>query len=80
MLRMKKKSCLESHISLKNGSYSLFLPQQASVGGSPMYRIEKKLGKGGFGQVYVGRRIGATGPGALEVPDDIIENSIPCLK
>lgn len=31
-----------------------------------MYRIERKLGKGGFGQVYVGRRIGA-GPGALEV-------------
>ncbi|MBA0578101.1 hypothetical protein Gorai_020401, partial [Gossypium raimondii] len=43
------------------------LPEKVSVGGSPMYRIEKKLGKGGFGQVYVGRRIGATGPGALEV-------------
>ena len=25
-----------------------------------MYRIERKLGKGGFGQVYVGRRISAT--------------------
>nr|KJB07483.1 hypothetical protein B456_001G026300 [Gossypium raimondii] len=45
------------------------LPEKVSVGGSPMYRIEKKLGKGGFGQVYVGRRIGATGPGALEVMD-----------
>ena len=31
-----------------------------------MYKIEKKLGKGGFGQVYVGRRMGA-GPGAVEV-------------
>ncbi|XVF48583.1 hypothetical protein PTKIN_Ptkin03bG0202200 [Pterospermum kingtungense] len=43
------------------------LPEKVQVGGSPMYRIERKLGKGGFGQVYVGRRIGATGPGAVEV-------------
>ena len=37
-----------------------------------MYRIDRKLGKGGFGQVYVGRRISGgtsdrTGPGASEV-------------
>ena len=37
-----------------------------------MYRVEKKLGKGGFGQVFVGRRVSggserATGSGALEV-------------
>lgn len=39
-----------------------------------MYRLERKLGKGGFGQVYVGRRVSAgsssditTGPGAVEV-------------
>lgn len=42
------------------------------MGGSPVYRIERKLGKGGFGQVYVGRRVGPhsnerTGPGAIEV-------------
>ncbi|XP_058074199.1 casein kinase 1-like protein HD16 isoform X2 [Magnolia sinica] len=51
------------------------LPEKVQVGGSPMYRIERKLGKGGFGQVYVGRRISAapggidrtTGPGAIEV-------------
>ncbi|XWS17690.1 hypothetical protein CRYUN_Cryun33cG0089000 [Craigia yunnanensis] len=43
------------------------LPEKVQVGGSPMYRLERKLGKGGFGQVYVGRRIGTTGPGAVEV-------------
>ncbi|KAH7560422.1 hypothetical protein JRO89_XS10G0013700 [Xanthoceras sorbifolium] len=42
------------------------------VGGSPLYKIERKLGKGGFGQVFVGRRVhGGTertsGPGAMEV-------------
>ena len=38
-----------------------------------MYKTERKLGKGGFGQVYVGRRVSSvntndrTGAGALEV-------------
>ena len=38
-----------------------------------MYKLEKKLGKGGFGQVYVGRRVSSsntndrTGSGAVEV-------------
>ena len=57
-------------------SYPLFLLQQVQVGGSPMYRLERKLGKGGFGQVYVGRRIGTTGPGALEVWNYFISNFI----
>lgn len=49
------------------------LPERVQVGGSPMYRIERKLGKGGFGQVYVGRRVSGgiandrTGSGATEV-------------
>ncbi|TYG97918.1 hypothetical protein ES288_A10G076300v1 [Gossypium darwinii] len=49
------------------------LPEKVQFGGSAVYRIEKKLGKGGFGQVCVGRRISAVntndrnGSGALEV-------------
>ncbi|KAK9128521.1 hypothetical protein Syun_017318 [Stephania yunnanensis] len=46
-------------------------PERVQVGGSPVYKIERKLGKGGFGQVFVGRRVSGgndrTGPGALEV-------------
>ncbi|CAI5991912.1 unnamed protein product, partial [Closterium sp. NIES-65] len=41
------------------------------VGGSPVYKMERKLGKGGFGQVYVGRRVSGgnerVGPNAVEV-------------
>jgi serine/threonine protein kinase len=41
---------------------------QVKVGNSPVYKIERKLGKGGFGQVYVGRRIsGGTDADATEV-------------
>jgi serine/threonine protein kinase len=44
---------------------------QVQVSGSPVYKIERKLGKGGFGQVYVGRRVSGgterTGPQAVEV-------------
>lgn len=41
------------------------------MGNSPVYKIERKLGKGGFGQVYVGRRAHGgsdrIGPDAIEV-------------
>ncbi|XP_022951524.1 casein kinase 1-like protein HD16 isoform X2 [Cucurbita moschata] len=49
------------------------LPEKVQVGGSPLYKVERKLGKGGFGQVYVGRRMGPTslnersGSGAVEI-------------
>lgn len=36
------------------------LPEKCQVGGSPVFVLERKLGKGGFGQVYVGRRTTAT--------------------
>lgn len=50
----------------------LFFVSKVQVGGSPLYKIERKLGKGGFGQVFVGRRVSggtdrAMGPGAMEV-------------
>ncbi|XP_039123865.1 casein kinase 1-like protein HD16 isoform X3 [Dioscorea cayenensis subsp. rotundata] len=46
-------------------------PERVQVGGSPVYKVERKLGKGGFGQVFVGRRVSGgnermTGPAALE--------------
>lgn len=49
---------------------------QVQVGGSPVYKIERKLGKGGFGQVFLGRRVsGGTdrtlGPGATEVKSQL---------
>lgn len=30
------------------------------MGGGPEYQLDRKLGKGGFGQVFVGRRVQAT--------------------
>ncbi|KAF9616817.1 hypothetical protein IFM89_032667 [Coptis chinensis] len=47
------------------------IPERVQLGNSPSYKVDKKLGKGGFGQVYMGRRvtggIGRTGPNAVEV-------------
>ncbi|XP_034900031.1 casein kinase 1-like protein HD16 isoform X2 [Populus alba] len=49
------------------------IPDQVQVEDSPVYRVETKLGKGGFGQVYVGRRVSAVNTnekacaGAVEV-------------
>ena len=43
------------------------------MGGLPEYFVERKLGKGGFGQVFVGRRVIASkqkdGPQANYVSD-----------
>ncbi|GAU24738.1 hypothetical protein TSUD_355680 [Trifolium subterraneum] len=54
-------------------SNAFVIPEKVQVGDSPLYKTEKKLGKGGFGQVYVGRRVSGgnlsqrIGPGAVEV-------------
>lgn len=47
---------------------------------SPRYKVERKLGKGGFGQVYVGRRISANAAGAVEVIDDLATNLLKKLE
>jgi hypothetical protein len=53
------------------GSSNLISFLQVQVGNSPEYITDRKLGKGGFGQVYVGRRVSGgaarTGPDAYEV-------------
>lgn len=45
---------------------------QVQLGNLPLYKVERKLGHGGFGQVSLGRRVSGrndckTGPVALEV-------------
>ncbi|CAM0948476.1 unnamed protein product [Alopecurus aequalis] len=47
-------------------------PETVQIGGSPEYKVERKLGKGGFGHVFVGRRVTggnarSTGASAQEV-------------
>ncbi|KAK9102325.1 hypothetical protein Sjap_019579 [Stephania japonica] len=78
---LPEKVCMDVHVvALYSESGFLhffsmvihFQLDRVQVGGSPVYRIERKLGKGGFGQVYVGRRTGGasterSGPGAVEV-------------
>lgn len=53
----------------------LLLPQ-VCVGGGPEYQLDRKLGKGGFGQVFVGRRVQPTkskdGPNANLVSADAV--------
>lgn len=39
---------------------AVLLCVQVQVGGGPEYYVDRKLGKGGFGQVFIGRRVNAT--------------------
>ncbi|XP_043693612.1 casein kinase 1-like protein HD16 isoform X2 [Telopea speciosissima] len=55
----------------EEGSTAPF-PERVQVGGSPVYKVDRKLGKGGFGQVFVGRRVTggnerSTSSGPMEV-------------
>ncbi|CAA2998260.1 casein kinase 1 HD16 [Olea europaea subsp. europaea] len=48
------------------------MPEKVQLGNLPLYKVERKLGHGGFGQVSLGRRVSGrndckTGPVALEV-------------
>ncbi|KAI7752018.1 hypothetical protein M8C21_009199 [Ambrosia artemisiifolia] len=46
------------------------VPETVNVGGSTSYKVERELGKGGFAQVYLGRRINgqlSNGSTAVEV-------------
>lgn len=57
---------------------------KVQVGGSPQYKVERKLGKGGFGQVFVGRRVTGgvdrtSGPGAIEVSLEFLILQKRCL-
>ncbi|CAL9156486.1 unnamed protein product, partial [Musa hybrid cultivar] len=61
----------EKVLGAEDESTTAPVPERVQVGNSPVYKIERKLGKGGFGQVYVGRRLSGgserTGPDAFEV-------------
>ncbi|PKA45820.1 Casein kinase I isoform delta-like [Apostasia shenzhenica] len=58
-------------VGAEDDSTAAPVPERVQVGNSPVYKVERKLGKGGFGQVYVGRRVSGgserTGPDAYEV-------------
>lgn len=45
------------HAMRSDPAAGLCVYAKVSVGGSPQYIPEKKLGKGGFGQVWLGRRV-----------------------
>lgn len=61
----------EKIVGAEDESTATPVPERVQVGNSPEYATERKLGKGGFGQVYVGRRVSGgaarTGPDAYEV-------------
>ncbi|URE24438.1 CK1 includes the casein kinase 1 kinases [Musa troglodytarum] len=61
----------EKVLGAEDESTTAPVPERVQLGNSPVYKIERKLGKGGFGQVYVGRRLSGgterTGPDAFEV-------------
>ncbi|KAF3335988.1 hypothetical protein FCM35_KLT20495 [Carex littledalei] len=60
----------EKIVGAEEDASTVPVPERVQVGNSPEYITDRKFGKGGFGQVYVGRRAsggtGRTGPDAYE--------------
>ena len=58
----KVNTCILDSLPLGRTSlfFNLHFGLQVQVGGGPTYILDKKLGKGGFGQVYLGKRVPAT--------------------
>ncbi|MCL7047245.1 hypothetical protein MKW94_013170 [Papaver nudicaule] len=53
-----EKKIVEKPVGIKVAEASPgVIPDMVQVGRSPVYKIERKLGKGGFGQVFVGKRV-----------------------
>ncbi|KAK9130869.1 hypothetical protein Sjap_011356 [Stephania japonica] len=65
------KRSAEKVVAIEEEGNTSPLPERVQFGSSPVYKVERKLGKGGFGQVYVGKRVaggtGRMGPNAIEV-------------
>ncbi|KAI8530834.1 hypothetical protein RHMOL_Rhmol11G0089700 [Rhododendron molle] len=64
--REEEKVGAADHSGEDDGGSTSPLPLWVQVGGSPLYERERTRGKGGFGQVYVGRRV-SDGIGDAEV-------------
>lgn len=59
-LRTQIKSCVAISGQQCMAQADPLLLLQVQVGGGPEYYVDRKLGKGGFGQVFIGRRVNAT--------------------
>ncbi|CAE6107740.1 unnamed protein product [Arabidopsis arenosa] len=60
----------EKIVGVEEDSSTAPVPERVQVGNSPVYKTERKLGKGGFGQVFVGRRVSG---GSDRIGADAIE-------
>ncbi|XVF88512.1 hypothetical protein PTKIN_Ptkin19aG0056700 [Pterospermum kingtungense] len=70
-VRQVVEKSAERLVAVEEEGSTSSLPERIQLGNSPVYKLDRKLGKGGFGQVYVGRRISGgtacSGPDAFEV-------------
>ncbi|KAK8918903.1 Casein kinase I isoform delta-like [Platanthera zijinensis] len=68
---MMEGGSADKMVGAEDDSAAAPVPDRVQLHNAPVYKVERKLGKGGFGQVYVGRRISGgtekSGPDAYEV-------------